>query len=1064
MNRTILQFAFLLSVLAATTAVAKTDPDLVRGRFGSAVDAREVSATAAAKDIYSQPPFSVECWARLFTHHNFNVILANEPKTSRNHWEIYTYIGSGKFSAYLPGYTPGEVVSNRVITDGKWHYLAMTFDGNRVKLYVDAEVVADSSVTAQSTMPVQPGPLAFGTAVAVEKLDCDGIIDDIRISNTVRNITSIPNKSLTADRNTIGLWSFDSKVKRGEFADASSVKNPAKMIGSSGISLDEIDRKSFKAGIAPMASNAVTITLKPGIITHPKGAIETLLDGQWQMVESGSESDRLSGGWQDTIPVIVPGSVHSALQTAGRIPDPKFGRNDQIAHDMSFKTWWYRKEFTRPQGTGRMNLVFDGVAIRCTVWLNGELLGKHDGMFGGPKFDITNKLKDNNTLTVKIDPAPGNPKDWNNSGWMQTVVFNNVWGWHYSSIPPAGIWQSVRIESTPTVEIESPFVAATDALKGIVDLQTVLNCSTSGCSGKLIGSVEPDNFKGKAFSFVYPVKSSGSRTNIHLRFKVPNAKLWWPNGMGEQNLYKLKLSFVPDSGTADSKQVTFGIRTIEMKPFPKGPRDNLYNWTFVVNKKPMFVHGNGWCTMDSSMDFSRARYERLISLAKLQHVQMFRGWGSGMPETDEFYDLCNRYGIMVMQEWPTAWNSHDVQPYDALEETVRLNTLRLRNNPSLVMWGGGNESGNPFGKAIDMMGRYSIELDGTRPFHRGEPCGGSVHDYSCYWGGQPIDFNMNMIAPFYGEFGLACMPDYESVLRYLPEDEKNIWPAKSDGTLVHHTPVFGLAQDWERLTRLSGGFTEGRNLEEFITGSQLSQAVGLRHPLERARTRWPECTGALYYKMNDNYPAASWSCVDWYGAPKLSHYFCQDAFTPLHACVIFDSVNNNKKALTLPVFLLDDNNELSGKKWEVVVRAYNGNLKLIKKNSYKGKGSIKSVRSLGDFTLTESQTDTCPLFTVAEIFLNGKLNDRTFYFTNYEATIGSLFKLPKTKVTLRIENGKAILSNTGKLPAVATNVLRPGHLDTFTADDNYVWLDPGESKTVSVNTTEGLTVGAWNAE
>jgi beta-mannosidase len=263
---------------------------------------------------------------------------------------------------------------------------------------------------------------------------------------------------------------------------------------------------------------------------------------------------------------------------------------------------------------------------------------------------------------------------------------------------------------------------------------------------------------------------------------------------------------------------------------------------------------------------------------------------------------------------------------------------------------------------------------------------------------------------------------------------------------------------------LSGGFTEGRDLEEFITGSQLSQAVGLRHPLERARTRWPECTGALYYKMNDNYPAASWSSVDWYGVPKLSHYFCQDAFTPLHACVIFDSVNNNKKALSLPVFLLDDNNELSGKKWEVVVRAYDGNLKLIKKNSYKSKGTIKSVRSLGDFNLTESQTDTCPLFTVAEVFLNGKLKDRTFYFTNYEASIGSLFKLPKTKVTLRTENGKAILSNQGKLPAVAANVLRPGHLDTFTADDNYIWLDPGESKTVSVNTTEGLTAGAWNAE
>jgi hypothetical protein len=101
----------------------------------------------------------------------------------------------------------------------------------------------------------------------------------------------------------------------------------------------------------------------------------------------------------------------------------------------------------------------------------------------------------------------------------------------------------------------------------------------------------------------------------------------------------------------------------------------------------------------------------------------------GQPVTDDFYDLCDELGLMVMQEWPTAWNSHKEQPYGVLEETVRLNTLRLRNRPSWVMTTGGNESSDPFGPAIDMMGRLAIELDGTRPFHRGEPWGGSRHAY-----------------------------------------------------------------------------------------------------------------------------------------------------------------------------------------------------------------------------------------------------------------------------------------------------------------------------------------------
>ena len=527
----------------------------------------------------------------------------------------------------------------------------------------------------------------------------------------------------------------------------------------------------------------------------------------------------------------------------------------------------------------------------------------------------------------------------------------------------------------------------------------------------------------------------------------------------------MKLSFQPDGGgVADFKQTTFGVRTIEMAPVAGKPRANQYNWTFIVNKRPMFVKGNNWCTMDSSMDFPRARYDRFLSLAKLQHVQMVRCWGSGAPETDEFYDLCDLKGIMVLQEWPTAWDSHLEQPYDQLEETVRLNTLRIRNHPSLVMYGGGNESGTPYGRAIDMMGRYAVELDGTRAFHRGEPWGGSAHNYDCYWGRQPLDHNLNMTAMFWGEFGLACMPVYESVMRYLPDAEKNVWPSAANGSLIHHTPIFGSAEDWARLSQYSGYFVEPTDLKTFIDGSQLSQVVGLRHTLEMARTRWPKCTGALYYKMNDNYPAASWSCADWYGAPKIGHYFCQEAFAPLHACVIFKSVNNNGKAVSWPVFLLDDADALKGGPWEVVVRAYDAKLQLVKGDSYRGSGSIAAPQELGHFLLTAEQTDTSPLLIVAEVRKNGAVADRSFYFVNYEAVKGGLFKLPRTTIALGTKKAKAVITNKGTVPAVGVAVLRPGYLDSFTADANYFWLDAGESKAVHANSIEGLKVEGWNVD
>jgi beta-mannosidase len=966
----------------------------------------------------------------------------------------------------MPGYSPSEIRSNCDITDGRWHYLAWVFDGREVSLFVDAARVAQVPVRLNDKVERKRGPLNFGSLSGPDPtLSCNGLVDEVRLSKTARKISSLPDAPFETDEDTIGLWHMDGLTRVGMIPDESSLANLLRATDVLSISMDDLDRESYHAGPSPMSTEGERISLTAGAAIHPDPPSMVSLDGQWRMAEGGSQEQRLSGDWSDSIPADVPGSVHTALDEEDLIPDPKFGRNDKIAHDKSFETYWFKKIFPRPKDAMKERLVFDGVAIHCAVWLNSRFLGEHEGMFGGPEFDVAGLLEENNTLIVRIDPAPGDRGLWNNPEWRTTVVFNNVWGWHYSSIPPLGIWRSVRVKGSPTVRIQHPFIATRDAQLGEMDLSVELQGTDAGWSGNLIGTIVPDNTEGKPHQFVKAVRSEGSGTVVHLRFVIPDPNLWWPNGLGEPNLYQMRLSFVPDSGSIpDTKRITFGIRTVEMAPLPGGPKSDQFNWTFVINKRPMFVKGAGWCTMDSSMDFSRVQYDRFISLAASQHIQMLRGWGSGMPETDDLYDLCNRNGIMVFQEWPTAWDSHLVQPYEVLEETVRKNTYRIRNNPSLVLYGGGNESGNPFGKAIDMMGRAAIELDGTRAFHRGEPWGGSMHNYNCYWGRQPLDHNLSMTAPFFGEFGLACMPSYESVMRYLPEEEKNLWPAPKDGSLAHHTPIFNTAEDMSRLAQYSTCFMPDDSLEHFIIGSQLSQVVGVRHTLELARTRWPECTGALYYKMNDNYPAASWSCVDWYGAPKISHYFFQDSFAPLHACIIFKTVNAVKQAVSLPVWILDDADELQGKDWEVVVRAYDSGLELVKSNSIAGSGSIGRARMLGEFALSEEQTNTTPLLITVEIQNSGKPADRTFYFINYEPVRGSLFSLPKTALAMEVQDRQVVVTNEGALPGVGVHIDRPGHLDTFTADDNYFWLNPGETHVIQVNETKGLALSAWNGK
>jgi len=862
--------------------------------------------------------------------------------------------------------------------------------------------------------------------------------------------------------------------------------NNANTAATGKVSLDDREREQFRPSSVPLGSPGVSVAPLSGVYDHPAAPASLNLNGEWEMAAEGDAAARLNGEWSDAIPAVVPGSVHAALLRAGAIPNPYVGKNDEIARAYSFKTWWFKRIFRRLPGMERERLVFGGVCDACEVWLNGHKLGNHRGMFGGPSFEIGDRLVDGeNTLIVKLFPAPFRERTTEmndffngmNVGWLHSAVFNNVYGWHYINLPALGIWRPVTIESRPAVSADHPFVATRHAANGemalIVDLNAAPDnngtvASGGGIRGHLAVSVQPDNFAGEAYHFEHRIDSASASARVRLDFRLPDPQLWWPNGYGGQPLYRLRLSFVPaDGGSPERKETTFGIRTIEMRPLPQGPDPSTYNWTFIVNDRPVFVKGTNWCTMDALMRFDAERYDRFLSLARDAHHNLLRAWGSGMPETDEFYELADRYGLMVMQEWPTAWDSDRVQPFDVLEETVRLNTLRLRNRPSLIMWGGGNESANPTGPVVDMFGRLAYELDGTRPFHRGEPWGGSVHDYHVYWGRQPLDYNLSLTAPFIGEFGLASLPNMETVNRYLPEEERGVWPVPEDGAFVHHTPVFNLKECMRNLAEYVPDFLPPDRMANFVLGTQLAQATGIRHTLELARNRRPDCAGVAYYKLNDNNPAASWATVDWFGNPKPAYYIVQDAYAPLHAAVLIPELNPVGKELALPVVLFDDNHALTDAEWSVNVRAYGGDLALLEAATFRGNGATGgSVRQLGELILSKEQTRSVPLFLVAEVVRGGELADRTFYWLNYKEKCGSLFDLPAASLAMERDGGDVVVANLSDKPAVAVQL---DFADAADADhcrltDNFFWLEAGESKRIGVKRGAISGVFAWNAK
>ncbi len=226
-----------LAVVAPAAPQAKTPErsaaDKARDAlFGGALDGRQQGAVADNRAEYQQPPLTVECRARLAGRSGFNLLVANGPKESAAHWEIYTVAGSGNFSAYLPGYTPDVIDSGVTITDDAWHDLAMTYEPARVRLFVDDREVANQKLSPRAGTPQPgtpqpgPGPLYFAS-YPPQGMGCDGLLDEVRISRGVREITLSPQPH-KADDYTIGLWHLD-KPEADAFADASSLQNKARI-------------------------------------------------------------------------------------------------------------------------------------------------------------------------------------------------------------------------------------------------------------------------------------------------------------------------------------------------------------------------------------------------------------------------------------------------------------------------------------------------------------------------------------------------------------------------------------------------------------------------------------------------------------------------------------------------------------------------------------------------------------------------------------------------------------------------------------------------------------------
>ena len=847
-------------------------------------------------------------------------------------------------------------------------------------------------------------------------------------------------------------------------------------------SFAEIEQENYlKNGPSPMDATPSNITLGGDQNALPDmsyNGYELSLDGTWKMVSDQSISDLLSGnGWGTAIDAQVPGSIYTALVEAGVIEDPYYEDNMDSANAYAQKNWYFKKTFNYAGSGKNVELGFDGLCNIADIYLNGEKIASHEGMFGGPYIDVSDVIKQGeNTLIVHLYPAVS---------YKQTVVFNCSDGWHYANLDPLGIWQSVAVKDKATVNLDSPFITTADHKKGTLDLSIELDkIGGTGIIGEISFTISPKNFTGKTYYYKASVDASGvSTTALRYRCDLPEFKLWWPNGYGEQNLYYLTVKFVADDGSVSYSKTQFGVRTVEYGPFAGGENEQNYNRRIIVNGVEMFMKGAGWCTIDAMMRFTKADYDKMLSRTRDAGINYMRAWGGGLVETDEFYDLCDEYGICIYQEWPCCWDSQKTQPKDALYETVELNTKRLRNRASLILWGGGNEgSAAVTDTVLNNMCKMTYELDGTRQVWRQDGWTGSQHGQHIHWSGASPEYYLkafwNSKNTNLGEYGLDGMMNLESMLKFASNAEIMQWPVSQTGSVAYHTSTFNGRYGWQQtpygwdidtFKHYASMFVELDSIEDLILGSQLAQSQADYLPAINARINYPNNTMNTVYKMNDVYPGASWALVDWYGSPKMAYYLMQDAYRPLMAAGQFNSYNTVKsgvsEAFTMPVYILDDLDSLaSGNAWEVKVTAYDESLEIIKSERYNGKGSVSRIGKVGSFELTAAQTNTTPLMITVDLIVDGSFYNRTYAYMNFEQDQGSLFYLPRTTLEYTVNGNICTVKNTGSYPAVAVNIDCSGTSDKMVLSDNWFWLNAGESIDITVSDPAGIEgVSCFNA-
>jgi len=625
--------------------------------------------------------------------------------------------------------------------------------------------------------------------------------------------------------------------------------------------------------------------------------IVALQGDDWLLGQAPPDARPESARWEDLgrvgewLPATVPGNVRADLVRAGRIPDLAFGLQARESQWVDDHCWWLVRDLTLAVSAGeRVHLLLCGVDYVSDLFFSGHHLGRHEGMFSPQVVEITDLLAADNRLAVRIvgsrwlpcDRSSGRDRLLNQiearlTGLAErfphrrdTLKCQMGFGWDFApSLRTMGLWDEVYVVVSGPVFVRD--VVAWPRLaqgKAALALRVELD-AREGRQVRLRATLVGETFEAAPLVVEQAVDLPDGSSWQRMELEVANPRLWWPWDQGQPDLYRLVVEVWEGEQLLDTVVQSVGLREVALE-----------GWTFYVNGRPVYARGASWVPADILPGRVGEAGYALLEQARRANMNMLRVWGGGLREKRAFYDLCDRLGILVWQEFPFACAFLSRYPrsgeyLDLVEAEASAIVRDLRNHACLALWCGGNEfSPQRNAPLVATLERVVQREDPTRPFLPASPVEGDSHNWGVWHHFEPPLAYRRDSASFASEFGLQAAPTVESLRRFIPQED--LWPPGA--AWVYH------GADLSKLWRYARPFLAEKepSLASFVAAGQRAQAQGLQIAIEHYRRRKAAGQGgALVWQLNEPWPAISWALIDRDGQPKPAYATVKRLFDPL---------------------------------------------------------------------------------------------------------------------------------------------------------------------------------------